>query len=59
VTATEEPGPHDGYATDVAELCADLLRIDTTNPGDGSGPGERQAAEYVAEPWRRPVSEPP
>ncbi|MFC8457128.1 M20/M25/M40 family metallo-hydrolase, partial [Streptomyces sp. NPDC057242] len=49
MTPTGRPGLHDGYATDVAELCADLLRIDTTNPGDGSGPGERQAAEYVAE----------
>ena len=33
---------------EVAHLCADLIRIDTTNPGDNSGPGERQAAEYVA-----------
>ncbi|MFC9730664.1 M20/M25/M40 family metallo-hydrolase [Streptomyces roseolus] len=49
MTATRPPGLHDGYATDVVALCSDLLRIDTTNPGDGSGPGERQAAEYVAE----------
>ncbi|WP_431677072.1 M20/M25/M40 family metallo-hydrolase [Kitasatospora sp. KL5] len=34
--------------TEVAGLCRDLLRIDTVNPGDGSGPGEREAAEYVA-----------
>src|SRR5690606_32748868 len=27
----------------------DLIRIDTSNPGDGSGPGGRVAAEYVAE----------
>ncbi|GAA4981860.1 M20/M25/M40 family metallo-hydrolase [Kitasatospora paranensis] len=33
---------------DAVRLCHDLLRIDTTNPGDGSGPGERAAAEYVA-----------
>jgi acetylornithine deacetylase/succinyl-diaminopimelate desuccinylase-like protein len=33
---------------EVAQLCADLIRIDTTNPGDNSGPGERQAAEHVA-----------
>src|SRR5262249_32047634 len=26
----------------------ELIRIDTTNPGDHSGPGERAAAEYVA-----------
>jgi len=29
-------------------ICRDLIRIDTTNPGDHSGPGERRAAEYVA-----------
>ena len=33
---------------EVVEICRDLIRIDTTNPGDGSGPGERAAAEYVA-----------
>ncbi len=33
---------------EVVELCADLIRIDTSNPGDHSGPGERAAAEYVA-----------
>ncbi len=32
---------------EVAQLCSDLIRIDTTNPGDHSGPGERIAAEYV------------
>lgn len=34
---------------EVVRLCSDLIRIDTTNPGDHSGPGERKAAEYVAE----------
>lgn len=34
---------------EVVDLCRELIRIDTTNPGDGSGPGERVAAEYVAE----------
>jgi acetylornithine deacetylase/succinyl-diaminopimelate desuccinylase-like protein len=34
---------------DVVELCRDLIRIDSVNYGDGSGPGERKAAEYVAE----------
>jgi acetylornithine deacetylase/succinyl-diaminopimelate desuccinylase-like protein len=34
---------------EVVQLCSDLIRIDTTNPGDHSGPGERKAAEYVAE----------
>ena len=32
---------------EVARLCAELIRIDSTNPGDGTGPGERAAAEYV------------
>ena len=32
----------------VTGICADLLRIDTSNYGDGSGPGEREAAEHVA-----------
>jgi acetylornithine deacetylase/succinyl-diaminopimelate desuccinylase-like protein len=33
---------------EVVDLCRDLIRIDTTNYGDGEGPGERAAAEYVA-----------
>ncbi len=33
---------------EVVELCQELIRIDTSNPGDNSGPGERRAAEYVA-----------
>src|SRR3954447_24132571 len=33
---------------EVVDICRELIRIDTTNPGDGSGPGERDAAEYVA-----------
>lgn len=33
---------------EVVDLCRDLIRMDTTNMGDHSGPGERQAAEYVA-----------
>jgi acetylornithine deacetylase/succinyl-diaminopimelate desuccinylase-like protein len=33
---------------EVAGICRDLIRIDTSNPGDHSGPGERQAAEHVA-----------
>ena len=35
-------------ADEVATLCSDLIRIDTTNLGDNSGPGERRAAEHVA-----------
>jgi acetylornithine deacetylase/succinyl-diaminopimelate desuccinylase-like protein len=34
---------------EVAAIASDLIRIDTTNPGDHSGPGERAAAEHVAE----------
>ena len=30
------------------EICRDLIRMDTTNYGDGEGPGERKAAEHVA-----------
>jgi acetylornithine deacetylase/succinyl-diaminopimelate desuccinylase-like protein len=41
--AVSPPTPED----EVARLCADLIRIDSTNAGDGSGPGERAAAEYV------------
>ena len=33
---------------EVVAICRDLIRIDTTNPGDHSGPGERKAAEHVA-----------
>ena len=34
--------------SEVVDLCRDLIRIDTSNFGDDSGPGERKAAEYVA-----------
>jgi acetylornithine deacetylase/succinyl-diaminopimelate desuccinylase-like protein len=39
-----------GYApeTEALEICRDLIRIDTSNFGDASGPGERKAAEHVA-----------
>jgi acetylornithine deacetylase/succinyl-diaminopimelate desuccinylase-like protein len=33
---------------EVAGLASDLIRIDSTNPGDNTGPGERAAAEHVA-----------
>jgi len=32
---------------EVVALCRELIRIDSTNYGDGSGPGEREAADYV------------
>ena len=34
---------------EVVELCRELIRIDTSNFGNSRGPGERVAAEYVAE----------
>jgi acetylornithine deacetylase/succinyl-diaminopimelate desuccinylase-like protein len=37
------PRPED----EVVDICRDLLRIDSSNYGDGSGPGEREAAEHV------------
>jgi acetylornithine deacetylase/succinyl-diaminopimelate desuccinylase-like protein len=41
-------GPLSVAEEEVVAICRDLIRIDTTNPGDHSGPGERKAAEYVA-----------
>jgi acetylornithine deacetylase/succinyl-diaminopimelate desuccinylase-like protein len=40
-----------GYDADaeVVRLCSELIRIDTTNYGNGKSVGERRAAEYVAE----------
>ncbi len=32
---------------DPAELCAQLIRFDTTNYGEGTSNGERQAAEFI------------
>ncbi|ROP45482.1 M20/M25/M40 family metallo-hydrolase [Pseudokineococcus lusitanus] len=34
-------------ADEVVDIAADLIRIDSSNYGDGSGPGERAAAEHV------------
>ncbi len=42
------PGSSRTAQEEVAALASDLIRIDTTNPGDHSGPGERTAAEHVA-----------
>jgi len=41
--AAAVPDPED----EVARICSELIRIESTNYGDGSGPGERPAAEYV------------
>jgi acetylornithine deacetylase/succinyl-diaminopimelate desuccinylase-like protein len=43
------PNPSHDPAGEVVELCRDLIRIDTSNYGDEDGPGERKAAEYVAQ----------
>ena len=32
-------------AAEVVDICRDLIRMDTSNYGDDSGPGERDAAE--------------
>jgi isopropylmalate/homocitrate/citramalate synthase len=32
---------------EVVRICRDLIQIDSSNYGDGSGPGERACAEYV------------
>jgi acetylornithine deacetylase/succinyl-diaminopimelate desuccinylase-like protein len=47
---TDRPSYDPSYdpAGEVVELCRDLIRIDTSNYGDESGPGERKAAEHVA-----------
>lgn len=43
VVVVGQPGAED----EVVRICQELIRIDTSNPGDHSGPGEREAAEYV------------
>jgi acetylornithine deacetylase/succinyl-diaminopimelate desuccinylase-like protein len=49
VTASaEHPSDRRTAAEEVVQLCSELIRIDSTNFGDGSGPGEREAAEWVA-----------
>ncbi len=43
---------------EVVRICRDLIRIDTSNFGDGSGPGEAEAAAYVVEQLREVGLEP-
>ncbi|HET9842730.1 MAG TPA: M20/M25/M40 family metallo-hydrolase [Nocardioides sp.] len=45
-TTSYEPAYDPGG--EVVEVCRDLIRIDTSNYGDETGPGERKAAEHVA-----------
>ncbi|PJI85498.1 M20/M25/M40 family metallo-hydrolase [Luteimicrobium subarcticum] len=47
-TSSSVPATGPSAEDEVAGICRDLLRIDTSNYGDGSGPGERAAAEHVA-----------
>jgi acetylornithine deacetylase/succinyl-diaminopimelate desuccinylase-like protein len=48
MSASSETTARYDPTSEVVDICRDLIRIDTTNFGDGSGPGERKAAEYVA-----------
>jgi acetylornithine deacetylase/succinyl-diaminopimelate desuccinylase-like protein len=48
MTTPSEPNVGYDPAAEVVEICRDLIRMDTTNFGDSSGPGERKAAEHVA-----------
>lgn len=45
-------------ADEVVRICQELIRIDSTNFGDGSGPGERAAADYVVAQLREVGLEP-
>jgi acetylornithine deacetylase/succinyl-diaminopimelate desuccinylase-like protein len=51
IGAQPQPSPNRPAEPDreVVDLCRDLIRFDTSNYGDSRGPGERKAAEYVAE----------
>ena len=48
---SEDDSVTEDYRPDaeVVELCQELIRIDTSNFGSEPGPGERVAAERVAE----------
>ena len=48
MTATTQTRTDYDPAAEVVEICRDLIRMDTTNFGDSSGPGERSSAEHVA-----------
>jgi acetylornithine deacetylase/succinyl-diaminopimelate desuccinylase-like protein len=43
---------------EVVRICKELIRIDSTNFGDGSGPGERAAADHVVQLLREVGLEP-
>ncbi|SDS57485.1 Acetylornithine deacetylase/Succinyl-diaminopimelate desuccinylase [Paraoerskovia marina] len=46
---TPSPQSVPSAESEVVRICRDLLRIDSSNFGDNSGPGERACAEYVME----------
>jgi acetylornithine deacetylase/succinyl-diaminopimelate desuccinylase-like protein len=48
-SASPDPtGTATAAQAEVVELCRDLIRFESVNFGDGSGPGERAIAEFVA-----------
>ena len=47
-TASESTARLTTAEDEVTRICQELIRFDTSNFGDGSGPGERAAAEYTA-----------
>ncbi|MCC3269354.1 M20/M25/M40 family metallo-hydrolase [Arthrobacter gengyunqii] len=47
-TASESAARPTTAEDEVTRICQELIRFDTSNFGDGSGPGERAAAEYTA-----------
>ncbi|MFF8969253.1 M20/M25/M40 family metallo-hydrolase [Streptomyces sp. NPDC014995] len=49
MSATDDTARDVTGEDEVVDLCRELIRFDTSNYGDHSGPGERKAAEYVAE----------
>ena len=48
-SSPEPTGNGANAESEVVDLCRELIRIDTSNYGGNEGPGERAAAEYVAE----------
>ena len=46
-TPTELPAAVALIEAEAVRITQELIRIDSTNRGDGTGPGEREAAEYV------------
>jgi acetylornithine deacetylase/succinyl-diaminopimelate desuccinylase-like protein len=56
MTAVEAPEPtRPGPEEEVVRICSELIRIDTSNYGDGSGPGEREPVVLESEPGRSTV----